>query len=136
MRCTTSCIHVVVPSALRASFAEEHYCCPVNPLSLRERAGERGPISANLLILHPLILSFSRREKERLVPDGVTGIHVWRTVMTCLSGLIQVVKNNSDKVNESAVEIHGSTNFAENRERFERSAPLFKIAASDFVEPD
>ena len=67
--------------------------------AVAERAGEseargRGPISANLLILHPLILSFSRREKERLVPDAVTGIHVWRVVMTCLSGFIQDVTNN------------------------------------------
>ena len=46
------------------------HCCPVNPLSLRERVGEseaRGRGSCNKAALpdsYPLILAFSRREKE------------------------------------------------------------------------
>jgi len=36
---------------------------PYNPLSLRERAGERGSNAVNGLNPYPLILAFSRREK-------------------------------------------------------------------------
>jgi hypothetical protein len=42
------------------------YCAFYYPLSLRERAGVRGKIAVKL----PLILSFSRREKEPGVCGG------------------------------------------------------------------
>jgi hypothetical protein len=37
------------------------------PLSLRERVRERGSNKSKMLYLYPLILSFSRREKGRIV---------------------------------------------------------------------
>jgi hypothetical protein len=37
-------------------------------------------------------------EKERLVTDAVTGVHVWRVVMNCLSGFIQDVTKIQTKL--------------------------------------
>jgi len=49
-----------------------HYCCPINALSLRERVGVRGSDKANALIFHPLIPTFSRREKGRHIKPSMS----------------------------------------------------------------
>jgi len=51
---------------------------PINPLSLRERAGVRGSNTGRRLNVYALILSFSRREKGHPVP-------VWQQI-SCFNG--------------------------------------------------
>ena len=73
---------VSLPASLRAA-VDGGVCCLTNSLSrgdtdkevggrptqgaVAERVGPSGSNSANCLILYPLILSFSRREKERIM---------------------------------------------------------------------
>jgi hypothetical protein len=58
---------------------------PESPLSLRERVRERGSNKEKVIILYPLILSFSRREKGRSVCTVVTGIHVQHLMTVCIN---------------------------------------------------
>ena len=54
------------PCPSPGAFSWSHFAVVASfscPLSLRERAGERGSIQVRLLVIDPLILSFSRREK-------------------------------------------------------------------------
>ncbi len=53
-----------IPNMLLANSFMIGHCCPINSLSLRERVGVRGSISDNCMNSSPLILSFSRRERE------------------------------------------------------------------------
>jgi hypothetical protein len=41
------------------------HCCSISPFPSVKKVGERGFNKNNCLMLYPLILSFSRREKER-----------------------------------------------------------------------
>jgi hypothetical protein len=55
---------------------------PADPLSLRERAGERG--SKTTVISYSLILSFSLREKGRSVLSAAIDLHVGSAVSVCI----------------------------------------------------